>query len=475
LNLLAPFLDNVEQWSARDAIIPPRGVAATFGALAKQSARLAALWRGQGIAPGDRVLLAMPLGVALYAAIAALWRLGAVVVFPEPALGLKGLQHAAKATAPKAFLAAGWYRTLGFLPDLWRIPIRLRIDERLTGSDDVYAAAPEHPALISFTSGSTGLPKAILRTHGFLAAQNSCVADLLRVTRDRQVDLVAFPVFVIANLGLGITSVLPNWKLTRHDRADSGTIARLVAERGITRVLAPPSICEILANGEPMRGLETVLTGGGPVFPDVMQKLAGRLSIGDIVAVYGSTEAEPIAHQRFDEISAADWTLMREGGGLLAGRPIAQIRLALIEDEIVVTGDHVNKAYLDAVANAETKLDRAGVIWHRTGDAGRLDEDGRLWLLGRGSAKAGRFYPFTVETAARLWPGVRQVALIPGTEPPVLAIAGDAGKRALWSAKAEALGGLRILSVNAIPLDRRHRSKIDYAALKRIALAKETQ
>jgi acyl-coenzyme A synthetase/AMP-(fatty) acid ligase len=469
LNLLAPFLDNVARWSARTAIISPQGESATFGALAKQSERLAARWRGQGIAPGDRVLLAMPLGVALYAAIAALWRIGAVVVFPEPALGLKGLRHAARATAPKAFLSSGWYRALGLLPELWRTPLRLHVEGGAQGTDFVYDATRDHPALISFTSGSTGAPKAILRSHGFLAAQNSCVAELLQVSHEEQIDLVAFPVFVIANLGLGVTSVLPNWKLTRHDLASGEAIARLVAERGITRALAPPSICEILAEGPPMRGLRTVLTGGGPVFPDVMQRLAERLATQDIVAVYGSTEAEPIAHQRFDEISAGDWTAMGEGAGLLAGKPIAQIRLALIDGEIAVTGDHVNKTYLDPMADAETKLRRDGEIWHRTGDAGRIDEKGRLWLLGRKSARAGRFFPFEVETAARLWPGVRQVALIPGTDPPLLAVAGDAAKRTLWAAKADGLGGLKIMMLDAIPLDRRHRSKVDYQELKRAA------
>jgi acyl-CoA synthetase (AMP-forming)/AMP-acid ligase II len=471
LNLLAPFLDNVERWSARTAIVAPQGDSATFGALAERSERLAARWRGQGIAPGDRVLLAMPLGVALYAAIAALWRIGAVAVFPEPALGLKGLRHAAKATAPKAFLSDGWYRALNLLPELWRIPLRLRVDEGAVGTDFVYEAARDHPALISFTSGSTGAPKAIVRSHGFLAAQNSCVGDLLRAADERQTDLVAFPVFVIANLGLGVSSVLPDWKLTRHDLASGEAIARLVDERGVTRALLPPSICEILAEGPRMRELRTVLTGGGPVFPDVMQRLAERLATKDIVVVYGSTEAEPIAHQRFDEISAADWTLMREGGGLLAGKPIPQIRMTLIDDEIVVTGDHVNKAYLDRAADAETKLDRDGEIWHRTGDAGRIDDQGRLWLLGRKSARAGRFFPFEVETAARLWPGVRQVALIPGANPPVLAIAGDAAKRTLWAARAEALGGLNVMTLDAIPLDRRHRSKVDYAELKRLALS----
>ncbi len=191
----------------------------------------------------------------------------------------------------------------------------------------------------------------------------------------------------------------------------------------------------------------------------------------DIVAVYGSTEAEPIAHQRFDEIAAADWDTMRSGGGLLAGRPIPQIRVDLIEDEIVVAGEHVNKGYLDRMRDAETKLDRGGEIWHRTGDAGRMDDNGRLWLLGRKAAKAGRFFPFTVETAARFWPGVRQAALIPETDPPVLAIVGERSNRPVWAREAEALGGLKTIVLDAIPLDRRHRSKVDYTVLKRLAHA----
>ena len=56
-----------------------------------------------------------------------------------------------------------------------------------------------------------------MRSHGFLAAQNACVRELIAPQREDETDLVAFPVFVIANLAQGVTSVLPNWKLSRHD------------------------------------------------------------------------------------------------------------------------------------------------------------------------------------------------------------------------------------------------------------------
>jgi acyl-CoA synthetase (AMP-forming)/AMP-acid ligase II len=472
LNLLAPFLEQAALWRDRTAIVAGDGESLTFGALAQSSARVAAGWRAGGLKAGDRVLVAMPIGLSLYVAIAALWRLGATIVFPEPALGLAGLRQAARTTAPRAFLATGWYRALGLLPELRGVEHSLTMAPARLGEELLFDAPADHPALISFTSGSTGAPKAILRTHGFLAAQNACVAELLRPKAEGAVDLVVFPVFVIANLGLGVTSVLPNWKVSRHDLVDPAALARHIQAHNVTRALAPPSICEALAAAPRAPGLKTVMTGGGPVFPDLLRRLAQKLGGDDIVAVYGSTEAEPIAHVRFDEIGEADWRAMETGTGLLAGRPVSAIRAEIVDEEIVVAGDHVNKGYLDPARNAETKLTHDHEIWHRTGDSGYFDEAGRLWLRGRREARAGRYAPFGVETAARLWRGVRQAALLPGSDPPTLFLEGDAGKAAIWSERAGAFPGLAVRPLKAIPLDRRHRSKVDYGALRTLAGAR---
>ena len=469
MNLVESFFATAERHGERVAIIAGDGTPTTFRALIQRAASLAAAWKGQGIGPGDRVLLAMPLGADLYAAIAALWQLGAVVVFPEPAMGLKGLRHAVTATAPKAFLSAGSFRFLRYLvPELWRVKRALRPHPAATPLAAIHPADRDHPALISFTSGSTGKPKGIVRSHGFLAAQNACVAAMVDPGDAHAIDLVAFPVFVIVNLGLGITSVLPDWRLTRHDQADPAAVARLIAACHVTRLLVPPSICEKLAEGTVLPGITTVFTGGGPVFPDLLQRLAAKLPQADIVSVYGSTEAEPIAHQHMAEISPADWESMRAGGGLLAGAPIPEIAVTLIEDEIVVSGEHVNQGYLDGIGDATNKLRRDGRIWHRTGDAGRFDDRGRLWLLGRKEAKAGGIYPFAIEVAARFWPGVRRAALVAEGTASILAVEGDRAYEATWSRAAESHGAIRVVPVTQVPLDRRHRSKVDYGALRRM-------
>jgi len=468
MNLLLPFLGNAERWSARTAIVQAGGRAASFGDIARGSAALAARWRAAGIEPGDRVLVAMPLGIELYTAIAGLWRLGAVIVFPEPALGHRGLRHAAAVTRPKAFLSAGWYAALRFVvPELRRAPLHLGIAQSHHASaDDCYHAGDAHPALISFTSGSTGLPKAIERSHGFLAAQNTSVARFLAPKRDNEVDLVAFPVFVIANLGLGVGSVLPNWRLARQESVEPEALVAWIRETGVTRLLAPPALCEIIVDAQTRPGLAAIFTGGGPVFPDLLLKLSGRLPKADIVSVYGSTEAEPIAYQTLSETSAADWTAMRGGAGLLAGAPAHGIELRIVDDEIVVTGPHVNKGYLGGQGDSGNKSVVDGKTWHRTGDAGRLDDRGRLWLLGRRDARAGNVYPFQVEAAAKFWPGVRRVALVPRSTPPLLVIEGDSMHIEVWRHEAERAGSLRVVEM-AIPVDRRHRSKVDYVELQR--------
>lgn len=435
----------------------------------RRSLALAAGFASRGIGKGDRVLMAMPVGIDLYACLAALWRIGATAVFPEPAMGLSGLRHAARATRPRAFLASGFYRYLAFaVPELWSV------DKRLSPHPGDGSPAPENRAtvddiaLISFTSGSSGKPKAIARSHAFMMGQYQAVAPLLDPGGRDERDLVAFPVFVLACLALGTTSVLPNWKPTRHDQVGATAIHAQIRRQGVTRLLVPPAICETLAGAGSLPPLEAVFTGGGPVFPDVLGRLAQLRTGMRLVAVYGSTEAEPIAHLDFSTVSQADLDTMRLGGGLLAGHPVDAIDVMILDDEILVSGPHVNESYLDVTRNADTKLGRDGRVWHRTGDAGRFDSKGRLWLLGRTESRIGGVDPFSVETAARFWPGARRSALTPLDGKPVLGVSGDRAQLAQWREAAAELGVRDVRYVGKIPLDRRHRSKTDQPALRRL-------
>ncbi|WP_269581694.1 AMP-binding protein [Roseibium sp. Sym1] len=463
MNLIEDFLAEAVRRPERTAIIDKAGTAISYGDLETRSARLAAGFAAKGIGEGDRVLIGLFPGLDLYAGLAALWRLGAVAVFPEPAMGLAGFRHAAGATRPKALLAATLVGLIArILPETRRIPVRLSPSgDWPEGRSDCAPRGENDPALISFTSGSTGEPKAIERSHGLMRAQHAALAPLIASDRD-EIDIVAFPAFVLTCIGHGTTAVMPNWNLRRHDRMPPEALVKLVKATGATRLLVPPVVVSRLIGTDLPETVRRVMTGGGPLYPDVARRfLDAHPGIG-LTNVYGSTEAEPIAHAHLECLSDTDWEVAASGGGLPVGRPVAEASVKFVDDEILVSGPHVNRGYLDPARNAETKLIEGDTVWHRTGDAGRLDDQGRLWLLGRHGAATDGLFAFAVETAARLWPGVTAAAFaVDGKGRPVLFLSGDTANLPDWRERAEALGALDVLCVDAIPMDRRHRSKPD--------------
>ena len=255
------------------------------------------------------------------------------------------------------------------------------------------------------------------------------------------------------------------------------------------------------ATGQPLDSFQALYTGGAPVFPGLLARLQALAPQAEVVAVYGSTEAEPIAEIPFRDMAPADLDAMRAGSGLLAGPPVhPEITLRVIRNtwgtplapmdgiafnamactageagEIVVTGDHVLKGYLDGHGDEETKFRVDGRIWHRTGDAGRLDDQGRLWLLGRCSARiqgpAGDLWPFAVECAALQVPGVKRAALAQKDGRRLLAVEGDPDFDALAKTLAWAALDAQI-PVRQVPLDRRHNAKVDYPALEALLTRK---
>lgn len=464
--MLEGFAAAVATHGDKTALVEQSGTRVSFAELDARANGIAAAWSAKGLKQGDRVLVAMPVSADLYASLAAIWSLGAVAVLPEPAMGLRGVRHAVQLAGCQGLAAKGTYVWLkALLPKLWAKPLYRPTDSKQ--SYQPVMPKMSDTALISFTSGSTGLPKAIARSHGFLRAQEAALAPMLNSDND-ETDLVAFQVFALLNLAAGRTSVLPNWPMKKLTEIGPHSLANWIERQGVTRALIPPALCDALANARPLPQLHTVFTGGGPVFPDMIDRLWALHKDLRIVAVYGSTEAEPIAHLDMSDMTSDDRAAMAGGAGLLTGHPVDDVSVRIEQDEILVAGAHVNEGYLDPARDAETKLRDGDVIWHRTGDAGRMDEQGRLWLLGRHGADVTGLHPFVVEAAARLWPGVARAALADFGGAPVLAIEGDESHFAKWQAKAaDAFGINDIRHLAAIPLDRRHNSKVDYPALRR--------
>ena len=433
--------------------------------------------RNVGLQPGDRVLLAVPVSIETYVAMLAILRAGMVVMFVDPAHGAATVSRCLDEYPPAAVIVRrrAWLMRLRF-PQL-----RTRPTVLVNGPGGaprmpvpLVVRQPGDAALLTFTSGSTGTPKAVIRTHEFLRRQLAALRPVARLQED-DIDLVAMPMFVLFNLANVVTSVLPASGARRPGRADAGVLwAQLDAEKA-TRIIAAPALLERLADyceaaGRTLGRLRCISTGGGPVHPALPDRLAAVAPRAVVKTVYGSSEAEPIAAIDHSEVTLADRERMRQGGGLLVGKPVEGCAVRIIGSdgaaaEITVAGRHVLSGDSDAPC------------WHRTGDAGYFDDQGRLWLLGRCTAAIidrsggrGTLYPFQIEIPVGEIDGINRAALlaIDGRRVLVLDIRPGRRHKECIRAAARVAGPSvdRIVVMRKIPMDRRHNSKIDYPALQ---------
>jgi acyl-CoA synthetase (AMP-forming)/AMP-acid ligase II len=510
-----------EQAQARPnaaAIIDVRGGrerVTTFAALEKAAAQGAALLEAYGLQRGETVLVFLPMSAELYIALLALMRLGLTAMFLDPSAGRDHIERCCAICPPAALIATPRAHLLRLVsPPLRRIRRHFAFAAFLPGTVpwghaarlqprlEIAASPAEFPALITFTSGSTGQPKATVRSHGFLLEQHRVLERAIHLTPGA-VDLTTLPVFVLANLASGVTSLLPDADLRRPGNIAAAPVLRQIRRHRPASVVASPAFLERLCAADPdaaetLPGFRYVFTGGAPVFPDHLDRFAAAFPGAEIVAVYGSTEAEPIAHIARNELSEDDMAAMSAGAGLLAGAPIAEIRTAVIAaawgtplpamsaaefhqrclpsaepGEIVVSGEHVLQGYLHGRGDAETKFRVDGTIWHRTGDCGYFDVRGRLWLLGRASAvihdARGQLYPFAVECAARTCAGVERAALLGRNGQRILFVQTCAGQRVDTDGLRRSLHWAQLDEVRLlrkIPLDKRHNAKVDYTRLR---------
>lgn len=513
MNVAEPLVRQATERGDAVAIIQParRGDRSiTFGELDRQSVALARRLKRAGLVPGDRVLVMIGISIDLYVALCALLRSGLVAEFLDPSAGREHVRRCCEVAPPAALLGplkAQLLRVVygGLRPVRSLVyPMPFSRNESSESTDDLTACTPDSPALLTFTSGSTAAPKAAVRTQGLLAAQQSALAEAIDL-KPGQVDLATLPVFVLANLAAGVTTVLADADLRKPGFIKPKPVIDQIARHKITRSTGSPAFYTRLAeyceqSGGTLDPLNRIYTGGAPVFHDLLARLDALMPRGGPVIVYGSTEAEPISHVAYDEIRPDDVAAMQEGKGLLVGRPVPQVKLRIADPgqlettcmspdrfdaarcranepgEILVTGDHVLKGYLNPADDAETKLRIGDTVWHRSGDMGTLDTTGRLWLLGRTSAvirdKRGTLFPFAVECSARQVDGVAQAAVMAVDGKRILAVepTPDIDKGQFETTLRERLALIidEVVLLSQIPLDARHNAKVRYPELKQI-------
>ncbi len=434
----------------------------TFGELQQRIVGLRAGLQALGIQRGDRCALMVPPSAEFVELTFALFSSGAVPVFVDPGIGLKNLKACLAQAEPTAFLGItkthiarilfGWARdslkTLvtvgpkfgwgGVTLNSLRQPVPESTPVANTTADDV--------AAILFTSGSTGVPKGAVYTHGMFVAQLEKLQGAFDI-QPGEIDLCTFPLFALFGPALGMTSVIPVMDATRPARVNPREIMAPVRALSVTNLFGSPALLNRVGSSIPaeiaavrLPTLKRVLSAGAPVAPRILEQFQSLLAPGtQIFTPYGATEALPVAVIGSREVLNDTRQRTAAGAGTCVGKPVAglEVRIIPVSDqpipvwdetttlpageigEIVVHGPQVTQEYFrrpDLTALAKIPDPGRGRSWHRMGDVGYFDDEGRLWFCGRKSQRVitagGVLYTDPVEGVFNQHPQVFRTALV---------------------------------------------------------------
>ena len=432
----------------------------TYAELEREVGLIASGLIAYGIGPGVRTALMVRPSIELFVLMFALFRVGAVPVLIDPGIDRRALKQCLDEARPQAFIGVpvahaarvllGWGRgsiqhrvTVGGSRWFWGGALYAQI--RALG--DKHGPVPPAPmpadqlAAILFTSGATGVPKGVEYQHRHFLAQIIAIRAAFRI-QPGEVDLPTFPPFALFDPALGMTSVIPDMDPTRPGSVDPVRLVNTIEKYGVTTLFGSPALVDVLATygantGKRLTTVKRVISAGAPVTPKTVQRLRSMLpDDAEIFTPYGATECLPVCAIEGREILALAERTNR-GEGICVGKPLPanQVRLIKVSDEvvdafgpehevspggigeIVVCGPTTTEAYFArATATRLAKIRQDGRIWHRMGDVGYFDAQGRLWYVGRKAHRVetgnGVFYPEIVEGVFNAHPRVRRTALV---------------------------------------------------------------
>lgn len=377
MNCIELFLQHAKENPNQPAIwIPKKGIT-TYGELERMAGSIQKICRSQGLVPGDGVLLAEPLGAPMYAAVIGILGMGCHVVLVEPWMPLQRINHAVSLVKPKLFLTGWKGRFWGSRSKAIReIPKWKGLRSFGSHSFDVEQVEEESHGIITFTSGTTGNPKGVVRSQGFLVNQHKAIAKMVEAERHLGPDLCIFANFALTNLASGRLSLIipPQWKPHHIREAQS-----LHPE---TMTCGPAFLRKILDDGH-FSSMQSIHVGGALTDCKLFEQAFEKWPEAKFTHVYGSSEAEPVA--TVDARIAVERSRSRQlYQTLFIGHPVDKIQAKLEPNNLWVTGPHVSPFYLgDDQANAMHKRrDEAGNVWHDMGDRIVQDQDG-WWYGGR--------------------------------------------------------------------------------------------
>lgn len=515
----------------RDAVIYPVGrngdrprySTLSYRELDEWSQVVAARLPGTGVRAGTRTIVLVPPGPELYAVLFGLLRIGAVPVVIDPGMGLRKMLRCLRAVDAEAFVGiprAHAMRVL-FPRCFGRVRANLTVGRRWFWggyslrdwgtrtsqvAPEVVPATEDEVLIIAFTTGSTGPAKAVELTHGNVAA----MLEQVHAARGHEApgtSLITLALVGLLDLLLGSRCVLPPLEPSRVGSTDPEHVVDAINRFGVRSLFASPALltpllAHLQRHGTVLPTLRSVISGGAPVPPRVVDGLRRALpESARVYAGYGSTEALPISIIESRELFDGPVRRAAAGDGTCLGAPVpgTAAKIVAITDqplatlaeaeelpagprrrvgEILVSGRQVSIRYRwPDSANAVGKIRDGDVIWHRTGDLGWIDERGRIWFCGRKSQRvrttAGPMFTVQIEQMFNTVSGVARTALVgvgaPEAQRPVLCVELDrtadpgvvAARLRAHAAESELTARVTTFLFHpGFPVDIRHNAKI---------------
>ncbi len=535
-NIADRLRQSAKRWPCLPAIVFPESrdrngrVAYThlsFAQLQRETDRLASGLQKMGVKPGHRLVLMVRPGIEFIALTFAVFKTGAVVVLIDPGMGRKRIFDCLDEIDPDGFIAIpivhlirqlriGKYKNSRFNVSVGnRVQFGgLSYSQLLKSGDEIFnpprSIATDQAAII-FTSGSTGPPKGVVYEHGMFNAQ----VDLLQKQYDIQPgesDLPGFPLFALFNLAMGVTTVIPDMDPTRPADVNPLRIIEAIENQGITQAFGSPALWNrvgryCVEKKITLPYVKRILSAGAPVPVHVLEnmKRACPDSSTQMFTPYGATEALPVCSISAEEALKETAALTAVGRGTCVGKPFEQVDVGIIKPvdgliasssqmervdlgeigEIVVRSPSVTREYFRRPeATQAAKIPDSDTFWHRMGDMGYFDKQGRVWFCGRKAhivhSSSGPMYPVCCEAIFNQHSHIYRSALVGigknGEQQPVLIAEPESGhfpeteeQKSKLKEELLALGRDNELTASietilfhrSLPVDRRHNVKIN--------------
>jgi malonyl-CoA/methylmalonyl-CoA synthetase len=407
VSLPAAWAANWRTAPDREVVCDVDGAWVTGGELLDRTGVVAGRLWGAGLRPGDRVVVSGAPSVALVVAHAAALRMGLVVVPVNAEYSEREIEAIVADARPMAAVVdrpemAEWMRALG-------VAVVTGIDVDLPDGPPplLDAVTPEDPALLPYTSGTTGRPKGAMLSHGNLLAPAEAIPLAWRWTAEDRL-ILCLPLFHMHGLGVGVHgTLLAGASAILQRRFDVESVLS-AAESGATMFFGVPTMYARLAEArgaERLGALRLCVSGSAPLSPEMHRRIEERCG-QRILERYGMTETVMLVSNPYEG--------ERRAGAVGFPFPGVELRLAPDNDEIEVRGPNVFAGYFERPdATAESFTDDG---WFRTGDIGAVDDDGYVSIVGRAKeliiSGGYNVYPREIEDLLREQPDVVDAAVV---------------------------------------------------------------